>query len=255
MARKIIFNPLSGKFDYIDDADVAAVWGSITGTLSAQTDLQTALNAKADALTADENYVSDAQLVVIGNTSGTNTGDQDLSSLAPKANPTFTGTVILPKTVEIQDTSADHQYVLAVSELTADRTITLPLLTGADTFVFQDHTQTLTNKRITKRVVTAADATSITPNTDNADWTYQANTQGAGTLTINADSGTPTNCQPWGLKIKSTNVQTFSWNAVFAGGTNPLPTATTGSSQIDYFTFIYDTVDSKWHFTGSATNL
>jgi hypothetical protein len=41
----------------------------------------------------DANYVSDAQLVVIGNTSGTNTGDQDLSSYAPKANPTFTGTV------------------------------------------------------------------------------------------------------------------------------------------------------------------
>lgn len=51
-------------------------WGSITGTLSDQTDLQTALNAKADALTSDQNYVSDAQLVVIGNTSGTNTGDQ-----------------------------------------------------------------------------------------------------------------------------------------------------------------------------------
>lgn len=51
-------------------------WGSITGTLSNQTDLQAALDGKADALTADENYVTDAQLVVIGNTSGTNTGDQ-----------------------------------------------------------------------------------------------------------------------------------------------------------------------------------
>jgi parallel beta-helix repeat protein len=40
----------------------------------------------------DANYVSDAQLVVIGNTSGTNTGNQDLSGYAPLANPTFTGT-------------------------------------------------------------------------------------------------------------------------------------------------------------------
>jgi hypothetical protein len=69
-----------------------------------------------------------------------------IGNKAPTANPTFTGTVILPKTLEIQDTSADHQYVLAVSELTADRTITLPLLTGTDTFVFEAHTQTLTNK-------------------------------------------------------------------------------------------------------------
>ena len=115
-------------------------------------------------------------------------------------------------------------------------------------------TNTFTNKRITKRVVTASDATSITPNTDNADITYQANTQSTGTLTINADGGTPTNGQSWLLKMKSTNVQTFSWNAVYVGGDTALPTATTGSSQIDYYSFIYDTVDSKWHFTGKATN-
>ena len=66
---------------------------------------------------------------------------------APIASPTFTGTVTLPA-VEIQDTSADHQYVLAVSELTADRTVTLPLLTGNDEFVFKDHAQTLTNKTL-----------------------------------------------------------------------------------------------------------
>lgn len=113
---------------------------------------------------------------------------------------------------------------------------------------------TMTNKRMTKRVTTAADATSITPNTDNADITYQANTQAAGTLTINADSGTPTNGQPWLLKIKSTNAQTFSWNADYVGGTNALPTATSGGSNIDYFAFIYDTVDSVWHYTGGATN-
>ncbi len=54
------------------------------------------------------------------------------------ASPTFTGTVTLPKTTEVQDTTGDHQYVLAVSELTADRTVTLPLLTGNDTFMFKD---------------------------------------------------------------------------------------------------------------------
>ena len=47
----------------------------------------------AAALGTDDNYVTDAEKTVIGNTSGTNSGDQDLSALAPKANPTFTGTV------------------------------------------------------------------------------------------------------------------------------------------------------------------
>mgnify|MGYP000617892312 CR=1 FL=1 len=87
-------------------------WGSITGILSNQTDLQTALNGKvdenaaitgatktkitydskglvtsgADATTADiadstnKRYVTDANLVVIGNTSGTNTGDNATNS-------------------------------------------------------------------------------------------------------------------------------------------------------------------------------
>lgn len=43
----------------------------------------------------NKRYVTDANLTVIGNTSGTNTGDQDLSNLAPKSNPTFTGLTTL----------------------------------------------------------------------------------------------------------------------------------------------------------------
>lgn len=53
---------------------------------------------------------------------------------------------------QINDTSSDHQYVFAVSELAADRTVTLPLLTGNDTFVFAAFTQTLTNKTLTTPV-------------------------------------------------------------------------------------------------------
>jgi len=78
----------------------------------------------------------------------------DVTGAAPLASPTFTGTVTLPKTLEIQDTSADHQYVLAVSELAADRIVTLPLLAGADEFVFKDHIQTLTNKTLTSPTLT-----------------------------------------------------------------------------------------------------
>ena len=90
----------------------AVAWGGITGTLSNQTDLQTALDGKvdkntaitgatktkitydskglvtagADATTADiadstnKRYVTDAQATVIGNTSGTNTGDNATNS-------------------------------------------------------------------------------------------------------------------------------------------------------------------------------
>jgi hypothetical protein len=71
---------------------------------------------------------------------------------------------------EIYDTSKDHKYKFEVSELTADRTVTLPLLTGNDTFVFRDFTQTLTNKTLTSPVLNTevtgtAVATLATANT------------------------------------------------------------------------------------------
>ena len=59
-------------------------------------------------------------------------------------NKTMTSPVLT--TPQINDTSSDHQYVFAASELAADRTVTLPLLTGNDEFVFKDHAVTMTNK-------------------------------------------------------------------------------------------------------------
>ena len=67
------------------------------------------------------------------------------------ANKTLTSAVLT--TPEINDTSADHQYVFAVSELAADRTVTLPLLAANDTFVFANFTQTLANKTLTSPTV------------------------------------------------------------------------------------------------------
>lgn len=65
----------------------------------------------------------------------------------------FTGTVTLTLP-QIHDTSSDHQYVFAVNELAADRTVTLPLLAGNDEFVFKDHAVTLANKTISSGVAT-----------------------------------------------------------------------------------------------------
>lgn len=108
-------------------------------------------------------------------------------------------------------------------------------------------TQTLTNKNVQERVVSIADGTSITINADTTDLATQVNTQATGTLTINAPTGTPFNGQKLMLRLQSTNVQTFSWNAIFAGSTDlVLPTASTGSSKYDYVGFIYNSTASKW---------
>lgn len=73
-------------------------------------------------------------------------------------NKTLTSPVLT--TPQINDTSSDHQYVFAASELTADRTVTLPLLTGNDEFVFKAHTQTLTNKTLTSPALTTPKITT-----------------------------------------------------------------------------------------------
>lgn len=89
-ANVVIYHT-DGRYKYTDGvtalsaltfrgAGGSATWGGITGTLSNQTDLQIVLNNKEPLKGSDDNYVTDAQLVVIGNTSGTNSGDNATNS-------------------------------------------------------------------------------------------------------------------------------------------------------------------------------
>ena len=97
------------------------------------------------------------------------------------------------------------------------------------------------------RVVTIADGTSITVDSDTTDIAYQANTQAAGNLDINAPTGTPVNGQKFMIKLKSTNQQTLVFNAIFDGSNDlGLPSLSTGSDKYDYMGFIYNSASSKW---------
>jgi hypothetical protein len=103
------------------------------------------------------------------------------------------------------------------------------------------------------RVTVIADATSLTVNADTTDIATQANTQVAGTLTVGAPTGTAINGQKLIIRIRSTNVQTFSWNAAFQGSTDiALPTATSGSTLYDYVGFIYNGTAAKWQMVAKV---
>ncbi len=69
-----------------------------------------------------------------------------LAATQTLTNKTLTSPVLT--TPQLNDTSADHQYIFAVSELVADRTVTWPLLTGNDELVFKTHAVSLSNKTL-----------------------------------------------------------------------------------------------------------
>jgi len=103
------------------------------------------------------------------------------------------------------------------------------------------------------RVVAIANATSITMNADTTDVATQDNSQAVGTLTVNAPSGTPYNGQRLILRLQSTNVQTFSWNAIFAGSSDLLlPTTSSGGSKDDYMGFMYNSTATKWQLVAKV---
>jgi len=103
-------------------------------------------------------------------------------------------------------------------------------------------------------IQTAATSSSFTPTVGAANQLNQANTQTAGTLTVNNPTGSPTDGQRLTLRLTCTNVQTFAWGTAYHGSTTAaLPTATTGGGAHDYYLFIYDTATSQWDYMSSVT--
>jgi hypothetical protein len=145
---------------------------------------------------ADHNYIfSTADLAADRNISLPLLGSNDTfvfeahaQTLTNKTltNPTVTtGSFTSPTllTPRIQDAGADNNYIFSVADLAADRTISLPLLGANDTFVFEDHTQTLTNKTLTSPVLT-------TPQINDNDLSHQYTILG-GALTANVNVSLP----------------------------------------------------------------
>lgn len=99
-----------------------------------------------------------------------------------------------------------------------------------------------------KRITNLTDGNSVTFNVDTTDQANQNNTQATGILTVNAPTGTPNDGQQFMFALTSSTVQTFNWNAAFAGsGDLPLPPVSTGNGKTDYMGFVYNSTTSKWN--------
>jgi hypothetical protein len=197
----------------------AVAWGGVTGTLSDQTDLQTALDLKvdenaaitgatktkitydakglvtagADATTADiadstdKRYVTDAQSTVIGNTSGTNTGDNatnsQYSGLAASKQDTLVSATNI-KTIEGQSLLGSGNIDLAKGDVglgNVDNTsdANKPVSTA---------TQTALDAKTNKLIVTNRQTASYTLVLGDADKLVEINNASANNLTVPLNS-------------------------------------------------------------------
>ena len=171
-------------------------------------------------------------------------------------------------TPQINDSATDHQYVFAVGNLAADRTVTLPVLTGNDTLVFEAHTQTLTNKTINGGSNTfAAVPTSALTGTAFVvtDGSTASNIATGGTLTFTATANETTVSQSGGtVTIGLPNNVTIAGNLTVSGTTTTI-NSTVVTVDDPIFTIGGDTapgsddnkdrgIEFRWH-NGSAAKV
>jgi hypothetical protein len=136
---------------------------------------------------------------------------------------------------------------LIASAVAGTTSLTLPAAT--DTLVGLATTDTLTNKRVTPRVSSAANITSpLAWNGDNFD--QYASTAQSEALTINADAGTPTDGQKMIFRFKDNGTaRALTWTTgtskSFRAVGITLPTTTVASKTL-YVGCVYNSADSRW---------
>ena len=112
-------------------------------------------------------------------------------------------------------------------------------------------TNTLTNKRITKRVGTTTSSATPTINTDNVDYySLTAQTADITSFTTNL-SGTPTDAQTLWISITGTAARAITWGSSFESSTVTLPTTTVSTDRLDVG-FVWNAATSKWRCVAKA---
>jgi hypothetical protein len=110
-------------------------------------------------------------------------------------------------------------------------------------------TQTLTNKRITARVLTLASSATPAINTDNVDTVLILEQATNITSMTSGLTGTPTDGQLLHIALKAVSSSySVTWGASFSGN---LPTLVGSTGCVDYF-FVWSASTSKWQLVGSS---
>lgn len=106
-------------------------------------------------------------------------------------------------------------------------------------------TDTLTNKRNTRRIGTTTSSATPTINTDNVDiYAITAQTEAITSFTTNL-SGTPTGGDLLLIEITGTAARAITWGASFEASTVALPTTTVTTAMLSVL-FKWNSATSKW---------
>jgi len=122
----------------------------------------------------------------------------------------------------------------------------------AGAVVGDSDTQTLSNKRITPRIL-ASTSNSATPtlNTDSYDIMVITNQTVAITSFTTNLTGTPTNGQKLWISITGTAAVAITWGASFEASTTALPTTTVTTARLDVG-FVWNSTTTKWRCVAAA---
>lgn len=106
-------------------------------------------------------------------------------------------------------------------------------------------TETLTNKRITRRVTSIVSNATPTVNTDDCDM-VRITAQAANITSMTANlSGTPTEGQLLHYQMLASAAYTIAWGASFEAKGQALPTVFTANKRLNVL-FSWDSVTAKW---------
>lgn len=190
--------------------------------------------------------------VVSGGSGSTITAEGTNANLALQPNGTGNVTVSdgtdTTKIVSFEVSGATANKTCTItSSHTDNRTITLPNAT--DTLVGKATTDTLTNKRITQRVVTTTDDATAVIDVDVTD-VYELSA--VANATTFSTTGTPTDGQKLIIRFKDAGVaKGLTWDAVFVAIGVTAPT-TTVAGKWHYVGATYNSAATKWHIIATG---